>query len=320
MTLVVDIVIATCAQLPELDPDDHLLARMLERLGMRVKPAVWTDPSVDWSGAAACIVRSTWDYHRHHEMFLRWIDDVQAKTYLLNPPGVIRWNAHKFYLRELEKEGVPIVPTIWLARGAPVDLEAILNRSGWPEAVIKPAYGASADGILHVTSGRQARADGKLYVDRLLEHQDALLQPYLATIAVHPERALVFIDGVYSHAVKKMPFMHAQSDLAMRALHPPGASGEIPVQATADEISLASKALAAAPAGHIFARVDVVRHGVGLCVLEVELIEPALYLYAHAPAARALARSIVKQIASVNSRTVTRPSDGWRSGNPPPEC
>jgi glutathione synthase/RimK-type ligase-like ATP-grasp enzyme len=299
VTLVADIVIATCAQLPELDPDDRLLVRMLERLGMRVQPAVWNDPTVDWNGIAACIVRSTWDYHRHHEMFLHWIDAVGEKTYLLNPPNVIRWNAHKFYLRELENDGILTVPTIWLARGASVDLKETLSRSGWPEAVIKPAYGASADGILHVRSGRQARADGQSHLDRLLEHQDALLQPYLATICAHPERALVFIDGAYSHAVTKMPFMHAKSDLAMRALHPPGASGEIPVAATADEISLASNALHAAPAGHIFARVDVVRYGTQPCVLEVELIEPALYLYAHAPAAQTLARSIVKQIESV---------------------
>jgi glutathione synthase/RimK-type ligase-like ATP-grasp enzyme len=316
---VANIVIATCAQLPELDPDDQLLARMLERLGMRVKPAVWNDPTVDWSSAVACIVRSTWDYHLHHEVFLRWVDAVRSKTYLLNPPDVIRWNAHKFYLRELENDGISIVPTIWLARGASVDLKETLSLSGWAEAVIKPAYGASADGILHVTSGRQAQADGQVYLDRLLEHQDALLQPYLATISVHPERALVFIDGAYSHAVKKTPFMHAKSDLAMRALHPPGASGEIPVQATAEEISLASNALQAAPAGHIFARVDVVRHGIRPCILEVELIEPTLYLYAHPPAVEALARSIVKQIESATPRTFTRQSDGSRSGSPPRE-
>lgn len=290
-------VIATCAQLPQLDPDDRLLAGALTDLGASVTAAVWNDPAIDWSAAQICVVRSTWDYHKRYAAFARWVDAAAASTCLLNPADVIHWNSHKFYLRDLENHGVPVVPTLYLERGASVELGSLLDSKNWVEGVIKPALGASADGVLRVGSSEPEREDGQRYLDRLLDEQDALLQPYLSSIAAHHERALVFIDGEYSHAVTKMPFMHANSDLALRDLHPPGASGELPVEATAEEIAVASRALDEAPPGHVYARVDVVRDAGSIRVLEVELIEPTLYLYAHPPAARKLAGAILHRAA-----------------------
>jgi glutathione synthase/RimK-type ligase-like ATP-grasp enzyme len=294
LKLVIDIIIATCAQLPDLDPDDQFLARALEDLGAHVTPAVWEDAGVDWGRAAVCVVRSTWDYHKNHESFSRWVDDTCARTRLLNPPHIVHWNKHKFYLRELERAGVAIVPTFWLKRHETIGLSDLLGWLDWPEAVIKPAYGASADGVRRVGTHPDDRDRAQSYLTSLLYKQDALLQPYLSTIATHQERALVFIDGEYSHAVAKMPFMHANSDLARRACLPPGASGEVAVEATTEEISLATQALEVAPQGHIFARVDLVRNGGMPCVLEVELIEPTLYFYAHLQAARTLAGVIIE--------------------------
>jgi glutathione synthase/RimK-type ligase-like ATP-grasp enzyme len=295
------ILIATCAQLPTLDPDDRALSTELQRLGFAVESAVWTDQSVNWSAARACVVRSTWDYHADPARFLRWAETVSSQTRIVNPLHVMRWNAHKFYMRDLESAGVPIVPTVWLERGTPIDLERTLGDKGWPEAVIKPAHGASADGVLLVTSKPQARADARRYLEHLLQAQDVLLQPYLATIATHHERALVFIDGVYSHAVTKSPFMHANADLAERDGLPPGSSGEPPVEPAVDELDVASAAIHASPGGATFARVDIVRDGRRPCVLEVEMVEPALYLYAKPSAAADLARAIARRVTSETS-------------------
>jgi glutathione synthase/RimK-type ligase-like ATP-grasp enzyme len=288
--------IATCSQLPDLDPDDRLLSEALAALGARVSARVWSDPTVDWTSADVCVVRSTWDYHKQFAAFDRWIDAVSETTCLLNPAQVIRWNSHKSYLRDLERRGVPVVPTVWVNRGENVDLGGILDRFGWPEAVIKPAYGASADGILRVGPDGSDRERGESHLRKLLETQDVLVQPYLSTIAEHLERALVFIGGKFSHAVAKLPFMHANSDLALRSLHPPGASGEFRVEATAQEIEVAQHALSEAPDGHVYARVDLVRHADSIRILEVELIEPTLYLFAHAPAAHDLARAILARV------------------------
>jgi hypothetical protein len=60
---------------------------------------------------------------------------------MINPPELLRWNSHKFYLKELESAGIAIVPTFWLNRGVEANLAELLDWLGWPEAVIKPAHG-----------------------------------------------------------------------------------------------------------------------------------------------------------------------------------
>ena len=293
MSKAIAIALVTCAQLPDLDPDDRLLRDALVELGADVYARVWSDATVDWTTTDVCVVRSTWDYHKKYARFDRWIDAVSETTCLLNPAHVLRWNSHKFYLRELERRGVPIVPTVWVERGDSVRLSTLLDRTGWPDAVIKPAYGASADGIIRVGSSDPEQERGELLFRRLINDQDVLVQPYLSSIAEDLERALVFIDGRYSQAVTKQPFMHAESDLALRSFEPPGASGETPIEATASEIQVAHDALSESPNGHVYARVDLVRDSGSLRIMEVELIEPTLYLYAHPPAALALAGAIL---------------------------
>jgi glutathione synthase/RimK-type ligase-like ATP-grasp enzyme len=287
----IDCLIATCTHLPDLDPDDRLLCDALAELGMTVRAAVWSDPTVDWS-ADLCVVRSTWDYHHRYSAFAEWIDETAKVTALVNPARIIRWNGHKFYLRELEAAGVPIVPTIWLKRGTAVDLQDALSVVGWPRAVIKPAYGASADGVLAFGLDALELHRAQRYVTDLLRRQDALLQVYVETISTYHERALIFIGGQFSHAVSKAPFMHADANLASRAFDIPGTSGEVPVEAATGEIELGYRALKASPPGHVYARVDLVRDGKASRVLEVELIEPSLYLYAEPSAAAKLARAI----------------------------
>jgi glutathione synthase/RimK-type ligase-like ATP-grasp enzyme len=298
----VRIAIATCSQLPTLDPDDRLLVQALEGLGARVTPVIWNGGTTVREVYDVCIVRSTWDYHKDPEGFLHWVSETSTKTSLLNPPELLRWNAHKCYLNELEGAGVPVVPTYWLLRGQKTDLSELLNWLGWSNAVIKPAHGASGDGIQRVHP--ENREVAQEHLTSLIAREDVLVQPYLSTVSTHYERALVFVAGEFSHAVSKMPFMHSGSDLAKRATLPPGASGEVPVKATEQEISVAARALEVSPQGHVFARVDVVHDGVTPRVLEVEMIEPTLYFYAEPSAAEKLARAILE------CRT-TRPSRIW---------
>ncbi len=292
----IDCIVATCAQLPGLDPDDHALVDALTDLGARVRAEVWNDPSVDWNKSDACLVRSTWDYHKRNDEFTRWVDAVAQETTILNPAPVLRWNSHKFYLRDLENRNVPIVPTIWLKQGSISRLDELLDDRGWSQTVIKPSYGASSDGIAHVRRPELDSNGAQLYLDSLLEYQDVLLQQYVPTLAHEPERALVFINGEYSHAVTKSPFMHANIDLVSRAHHPPGSSGETLVAATSQEITFAAAALSAAPPGHLYGRIDIIRHDGSLRVMELELIEPTLYLFAEPKAARNLAHAVLEYV------------------------
>lgn len=299
----IDCLFATCEELPGFDPDDELAARALADLGARVRPAMWTDPSVDWGAADLCVLRSTWDYHRRPDDFARWVEKVSTQTLLVNPADVVIWNAHKFYLRDLQQRGVPVVPSEFVERTSAEELSELLERRGWNEAVLKPAYGASAHGVMHVRRNASELREGNEYLRELLRRGDAIVQPYLESVATHHERALVFIGDRYSHAVTKAPFMHASQRLGDRAGMPPGTSGEVPVVAEPEEIAVASAALRAAPPGSVYARVDVVRDDDARpCILELELIEPTLYLFAEETAPQRLARALLERIETTFSR------------------
>ena len=260
----------TYAGLPRLDPDDLLAARALERLGVEVRAAVWDDPSVDWELAGTCVLRSTWDYPQRPQAFVAWLGLVEARTVLWNPPAVVRWNLHKFYLRDLAASGVPVVPTAWLPAGTAPGLAELVGARGWPEAVVKPAYGAGTVGVHLFALTPDGLAAAERHANLLLARGDVLVQRYLPSVEDYRERALVFIGGAYSHAVSKAPF---------QALLPAGEAGELPAEATPAELAVARLALAAAPGPHLYARVDLVRDEAGApLLLELELVEPSLFL------------------------------------------
>ena len=281
------VVLATYAALPLLDPDDRLLAQALRSRGARVAAAVWDDPGADWR-ATACVLRSTWDYPRKVAAFSRWIDAVAATTTLWNPAHVVRWNMHKFYLRELERRGVPIVPTAWVGRGDDVDLGALMRGRGWAEAVVKPSHGAGTAGVRRSGTTRASIARAQAHARALAAEQDVLVQRYMPSVDVQRERALVFIDGAFSHAVAKTAF---------QALLPAGEAGESPADATAAEIDVARAALDAAPGPLLYARVDLVADERSLPVLmELELIEPSLFFAMRPAAAERLADALLRRI------------------------
>lgn len=278
--------------LPHGDPHDRALADYLRGKGIRADPAVWTDDSVDWASARACVIRSTWDYHLSPQRFLAWLDAVASQTTVYNDPSLIRWNSHKFYLRDLARDGVPIVPTVWLERGTTVSLDALRLENGWDELLLKPAYGASSTDVLHVATAPAERAAGQQHLERLLERQDVLVQPFLHTLAAYPERALIFVEGSYTHAVLKEPFQTAL---------PSGEAGDAPpVDASPAEIAVAERAIACLPVRPLFCRVDLVRDGPSrggnVCVLEFEVIEPTLFLTVSSASVAALGDALLRRL------------------------
>jgi glutathione synthase/RimK-type ligase-like ATP-grasp enzyme len=283
----IDCTLVTCQLVPSLDSDDRLLLRELKKRGLRVSIGVWSDPHVDWSASRLCVLRSTWDYHHRHRDFITWIERVSALTVVRNDQQLLMWNAHKSYLRELEQLGVPIVPTEWLPQGQRRTLDEMRQKRGWHEVVLKPALGAAAHDVTHVRADPAAFAGGEAHLNGLLAKTDVLVQPYLKAVVEYGERALIFLRGRYSHAVVKKPF-----DTVLIV----GGATSI-IEATAEEIAVATKAMAALPGAPLYARVDLLRDDANnVRVSEVELIEPGLYLAAHAPAVGALADGVEAEI------------------------
>ena len=253
--------------------DDELSYPPLASLGWRVEAISWRMPSVDWSLFDAVVVRSTWDYIADPNAFLAVLTEIErAGTLLFNALDLVRWNIRKTYLRDLAQRGVPVVPTIWRERLAPHELLELLGEVGSDEVVIKPVIGLNAHGVFRVNaqSARQPSADlVAQYAER-----EFMVQPFLSHVISEGEFSLFYFNGVLSHAILKTPKQH---DFRVQEEH----GGVIrAIQAESGLREAGDTALRALDSIPLYARADFVRanHDDGFWLMELELIEPSLYL------------------------------------------
>ncbi len=226
---------------------------------VEVVTAPWTAPV----GQEAKLVLPllAWGYHEDTE---RWFERIAALgDRLVNPPEVLRWNTRKTYLLELEAAGVAVVPTRHFARLAPGDVAGLLADFGTEALVIKPVTSASSIGVQVVRSGEDLGA----------ARQDVLAQPFLESIKSEGEISLLYVEGRFSHAVRKAP---KAGEYRVQVQF--GGSSTL-CEPEAEALAVAETALAQSPAPVLYARVDVVRRADGRwAVMELELIEPDLFL------------------------------------------
>lgn len=279
------IVLVTASSMPKPDPESHLLVAALEQRGVRSQVLAW-DAEFDWSSADLVVVRSAWDYFARLDEFLSWADAVESVSRLVNPAEVLRWNTHKRYLTELIDRGVPTVPTAVVAKAtAPPDLPTLFPGS--LELVVKPAVSIGAIGAM-----RAAADDAGLaaHLAQLASSGDVLVQPFVSSVLDRGERSLLFAGGELSHSVRKVPLAgeYRVQDHHGGSVHPH--------QATSGEIAVARAALAVAPARCTYARVDLVDTADGPVVMELELVEPALFLTEDPSAPDRFAASIISQV------------------------
>jgi glutathione synthase/RimK-type ligase-like ATP-grasp enzyme len=233
------------------------------------------------------VLRSTWNYPHRVDDFVAWVESLSGRV--LNPAPIVRWNVHKSYLLELGAAGLPVVPTALVARGSTATLAELLDQRGWQDAVLKPAVSAGSLETYRVHRAELARHEARFAA--LVGERDMLLQPYLRSVEGHGERAIVAIDGCITHAVRKSARFSADDEHVSPAL---------PV--SAEEQRLAEAALAhaerrAGTASLLYGRVDVARREDGsACIMELELVEPSLFLAQSPPALRALVAAIQRRI------------------------
>ena len=286
----VRIALATHAGLPDLDPDDRGLPAAFDSVGARAEIAIWDDPAIDWSTFDAVLLRSPWDYFRHLPTFLAWGERVGAHRPIFNPWPLVRWNLDKRYLVELGERGAPVVPTLLCERGEKVDLGALLAAHGWQRAIVKPAVSADSWETHPVDAASLPVVQGHL--DRLLAERAMLVQPFLPAVEAHGERSLVFLDGAFSHAIRKNSLTQGGRWAGL----PEG----VPVEADADERETARHVLALACAEPpLYARVDLLRDELGTPrLLELELVEPTLFFTTCAGSAERLAAALLGRLAA----------------------
>jgi glutathione synthase/RimK-type ligase-like ATP-grasp enzyme len=304
MTRLKSVCLLSCKRVGGPCEDDRPLIAELERRGVAWASLPWEDVGErDWSAFDAVIVRSTWDYYLKISEFSVFLDRLErGGARVFNPPRLLRWNLDKSYLTELERAGVPCVPTFFIEREDTMPLEERLRRLGWDEAVLKPAISAGAHGTFRFRRGDAARFEGARRARSA--RSQSLLQPFFPSVIEEGEWSLVFFGGELSHALVKRP---AAGDFRVQARHG-GALERVEPSAADVERALIALAPAKALCGGawpLYARVDMLRDSRGLAgekgalVLgELEVLEPELFfrLEPSAPArfCEALTRALEK--------------------------
>lgn len=274
------VALVTCADLPDLEPDDRLLIEPLARRGIAARPETWDDADVDWAVYDLVLLRSPWDYARRRDEFVAWASGVPR---LANPAAVVACNTDKRYLARLAEAGVAVVPTEWLEPGC-----------DWRPAehgvvVVKPAVSAGSyeTGRYDLANPGQRRL-AVAHADRLrAAGQVVMVQPYLAAVDSAGETALLYFGGRYSHAIRKGAMLDGPYDELTGLYREERIDRREP---SPQELQAADRALAAAgkvlgAANLLYARVDLIPSADGTPTLvELELTEPSLFL-GHGPGA-----------------------------------
>jgi glutathione synthase/RimK-type ligase-like ATP-grasp enzyme len=272
------VALVTNAAHPTLSADDQLLRDALAARGFLPVAARWDDAAEEWSAYDAVVIRSCWDYHHRAAEFGAWLVALERqRARVFNPLLTLRWNTRKTYLRDLAARGVPVVPTVWVARGDEVTLAGVLRQSQWDDAVVKPTVSASAFETWRTRRAAAERDEHRFA--QLARERDLMIQPYMPTIEGEGELSLIYLGGRFSHAVRKRP---RPGDF--RVQHEFGGTSE-PMNPDADLVAQGARIVAAAPTPCLYARVDGCVADGQLTLMELELIEPSLFFGQDAGAA-----------------------------------
>lgn len=285
------VALVTYAGLRALSADDQLLLAPLAARDIRAEPAAWDDPAVAWDAYDGLVIRSTWNYHTSFDAFCSWIDRVEAAGVpTWNSPAILRWNASKTYLRNLAEHGVDVVPTRWVTeRGGP-ELGELLADAGWSDAVVKPAVSASAYETWRISASRVSGEDEARFRRIVARPGGAMVQRFVPELATSGEWSVMLIAGEYSHAVLKRP---RPGDF--RVQHEHGGSAER--LTPAGRILAAAQAITARiPGPWLYARVDGVEIERQFVLVELELLEPSMFLKSDADAAATFADAIARAL------------------------
>jgi len=221
------------------------------------------DEDTDWAQYDACLIGTTWDYCDRYEEFLATLKRINQLAPVFNSPDMVAWNAHKGYLRELNKKGINTIPTVWIDdQLASVDWQSLHKILSSETLVIKRQVGANADGQFK---------KGIVESAPKLSHP-VMVQPYLKAIADEGEYSFIFIDGEFSHALLKKP---SKGDYRIQSSY---GGTEAAIKPEKKDLRMATAVLEVLDDTPLYARVDMVRDSEGiLSLMELELIEPFLY-------------------------------------------
>lgn len=249
---------------------DSMLFEPLKAAGWLAEEVSWRKADMNWGQYDVVVIRTTWDYQQDVEGFLACLENIEASSAtLLNSLKIVRWNVSKDYLKDLQEQGINIVPTQWFDAFSLPKIQAEFERLKTPQIVLKPLVSANADHTYRLDPHTLiAQSD---VLTSVFAQRPFMLQPFIPAIVEEGEYSLFYFAGNYSHAILKQPQV---GDFRVQEEH----GGQLTsVQPCEQMLTAARHSLAALPEDVLYARIDLVRHQGEFAVMEIELIEPSLY-------------------------------------------
>jgi glutathione synthase/RimK-type ligase-like ATP-grasp enzyme len=283
------VALITCSALPEGAESERLMLPHLRARGVDVAFVDWRDSLCDLTGFDLVVLRSCWDSHLHGAQFVEWLQRTASAVPLLNDVETVLWNRDKFYLRELAEKGIEIAPTIFVANGEEIGPAEWLQIQSWRKVVMKPAVSASAHNTW-LADAAELPLQGDL--SRKMQGEAFLVQQFIPEIQTQGEISFTLIDGAYCHAVRKRP---AAGDFRVQEEHGGRSALFVPSSSLLDQVNAIAEGVPQIKKS-LYCRIDVVERAGKLVLMELELIEPELYLTLADGAAERLAEAIATRI------------------------
>lgn len=265
--------------------DDALAHEPLAELGWRVSPLSWKQTGIPWNDFDAVIIRSTWDYPEDVNFFLEVLEEISSVSSLANPMSLVRWNLAKTYLRDLEHQGIRLVPTTWANKIDEASLMACHGLFNSDEIVVKPVIGANGEDTFRISDSGSARDLSDII--KRFQGRACMVQRFMPDILTEGEYSLFYFGCEFSHAILKTP---AASEFRSQEERGARIQSVVPEELLLVRGQQVLNTITPAP---LYARIDFVRDAEGeFVVMELELIEPSLYLRMHPLASARFARAI----------------------------
>ena len=261
----------TWSGLPQGAESERLMLPHLAAANVETEIVDWRSTDCDFSQFGLVVLRSCWDYHLRGAEFTEWLRLTASSVPVLNDLKTVLWNLNKAYLREIEELGIEIAPTVFVNGSGTIASSGLQEIRSWKKAVVKPAVSASAHKTWLLESVAVPDEDE---LKSKMEGEPFLIQQFIPEIETHGEVSFIYIDGGYSHAALKRP---AAGDFRVQQEH--GGSAEL-FHPDSDLLAQADQIAATVPQvrDSLYCRIDAVARDGKLVLMELELIEPELFL------------------------------------------
>lgn len=268
--------------------EDLVLEEILKEIGVDFTFEVWSDSFVQWGNYSLILLKSPWDYFDRYAEFLKWCEKIKSlELPVYNSLDTVLWNSNKWYLKEIQEKGYPIVPTIFIRKSETPDIESAFNQFNTDNLVLKPTVSGGAKNTSKLTKDNWS--ENKEEIFSLIRKDDYMLQPFVKEIAEVGEYSYLFFNGRYSHAILKS----AKSG-DFRVQHFFGGSIQTVVPSEG-ELNYLQKLVGDFAKSSLYARVDGVWIEGVFYLMELELIEPYLFLFT-SDAARENYKKALKEV------------------------